>query len=157
MVKELIKDGIFVIHALQGYEYHEQRIIDLFKKNNLCFEFVTDGDPIHFKKEILKKYFTPDIETKLSKGVISCTLNHIYAYEKIVQRQIKYAVVFENDPFFLGDFVSNLKRISDEIENLEKGFIISLENTTLRFPSFWVTQKGRFLYPAKVGRMAQGC
>jgi len=37
---------------------------------------------------------------------------------------------------------------------LPKGFIISLENSTLKFPSYWKTKKGKFLYQAKSGRMA---
>lgn len=154
MVDELIKKGIYVIHALKGYEYHEKRLIQLFKKSKLEFEFVTAGDPVHFKKEVLDKYFVPNINTKLSKGVLSCTLNHILAYEKIVKNKNKCAVIFENDPFFLGSFIENLERMSGEIAKLEKGFIISLENSTLRFPSYWETKRGKFLYQAKVGRMA---
>ncbi len=154
MINELIKEGIFVVHALKGYEYHEKRVKELFKKNELHFEFVTDGDPSLFNKEVIEKYFVSDINSKLSKGVLSCTLNHIYAYERIVSKGIKYAIIFENDPFFLGNFIEKLKNYTDEIENLQKGFIISLENSTLRFPSYWTTKRGKYLYKAKSGRMA---
>ncbi len=154
MIDELIIEEAFVVHALKGYELHEKRIIELFEKNKLHFEFVTDGDPTFFNKEIIEKYFVKDIEKILSKGVLSCTLNHIYAYERIVSRNIKYAVVFENDPFFLGNFTEKIKRASKEIESLPKGNIISLENSTLKFPSYWATKRGKFLYRAKAGRMA---
>ncbi|NJK82587.1 MAG: hypothetical protein HC912_01020 [Saprospiraceae bacterium] len=43
-VENLQKEGIFVIHALQGYDYHAERIKSLFAKHQLNFEFVTDGE-----------------------------------------------------------------------------------------------------------------
>lgn len=147
-------DGIYVVHAKTGYELHENRIKELFKVNNLDFQFITDGDPSLFTKDIIGKYFTDNIELELSKGVLSCTLNHIFAYEKIVKNKDKYAIIFENDPFFLSDFNKNIKRLFNEIKALEKGFIISIENTTLRFPSFWTAKKDKCLYRAKIGRTA---
>lgn len=150
----MFTESIYVIHALRGYEYHQRRIEKLFKEQNLSFEFVTDGDPSLFSSDLLEKYFVADIQSKLSKGVLSCTLNHILAYKKMVERQQKYAIVFENDPYFLGNFTEDLKKIQPEIENLEKGFIISLENSTLRFPSYWQEKSEKHLYQAKTGRMA---
>ncbi|MCX7987543.1 MAG: glycosyltransferase family 25 protein [Bacteroidales bacterium] len=153
IIENILKEGVFVVHALTGYEKHEKRIIDLFKKLNINFEFVTDGDPTLFEG-ILSMYIDEDLKYNLNKGALSCTLNHILAYERIVAREIKYSLVFENDIFFIGDFKGNLKKIEQELVNLKPGFIISLENSTLRFPSFWQVKKGKFLYPAKAGRMA---
>jgi glycosyl transferase, family 25 len=153
MIKTLGIDGVYVIHATKGYELHEDRINKLFHEKKLEFEFVIDGYT-GLNKDIQDKYFSTDIDTKISKGVISCTLNHILAYEKIVKNKNRYALVFENDPFFLGNFHKKLERISGEIDKLEKGFIISLENTNLKFPSYWATKKGKFLYQAKTERGA---
>jgi glycosyl transferase family 25 len=147
-------EGIYIVHAKTGYELHENRINTLFPQIGLKYEFVTDGDPSSFSDEILNKYFTPDIKKNLSAGVLSCTLNHILAYERIVHLQNKYALVFENDPFFLGDFCEKIKQIAREADTLDAGFIISLENTTLRFPPFSQTKKGRHLYEASFGRAA---
>jgi glycosyl transferase, family 25 len=154
MIDDIKSKGIFIVHALKGYEFHEQRIIKLFAQNGLQHEFVTDGDPSFFTDSLLKKYFIDDIQTKLSKGVLSCTLNHIYAYERIVARNLAFAIVFENDPFFLGDFNCKLEKLKPELHQLPKGFIVSLENTTLTFPAYRETQKGQYLYPADAGRMA---
>ena len=55
MVSTLEIDGIYVIHALKGYELHEKRVTDLFREHNLNFEFVTDGDPKFFNEDILRK------------------------------------------------------------------------------------------------------
>ena len=154
MIEELMKDGIYVMHALTGYEYHERRVIELFEKHQLNFEFVTDGDPIHFTDELLANYFVADIKNILSQGSLSCTLNHIMTYEKIVQRKNKYAIIFEDDPFFIVDFKTGFNKMSKEIETLPKGFIISLENSSLRFPSYHQTKDGKYIYRATKGRMA---
>jgi len=154
MPERLLKEGVFIIHALKGYEFHEKRIKDYFRKNELSYEFVTDGDPLYIDEEKIKKYFSSNINNILSPGVLSCTLNHIYAYEKMKVKGLKYAIIFENDPFFLGDFKKMISRIFDEMEKLPPGFIISLENSTLRFPSYWQTKKGKYIYRAKSGRMA---
>jgi glycosyl transferase family 25 len=90
----------------------------------------------------------------MSDGSISCALNHILAYERMVKDNVPYALFFEDDPYFLGDFKKKLNKLDPEIKSLNPGFIISLENTTLTFPSFWTTKKGKYLYPAKVSRMA---
>lgn len=154
MIEKLLQQGVFVVHALKGYEYHEKRLIDLFDKNGISHEFVTDGDPIYFTNEILEKYFVPGIKSILSTGVLSCTLNHIYCLEKIVERNLDYALIFENDPFFLGNFVEELKKMVSEIENLTNGFMISLENSTLRLPSYWDIKKNKHLYQASTCRMS---
>jgi len=154
MLQDVGIEGIYIVHARVGYEIHEQRINDIFSKLNLDYEFVTDGDVSNFTPELLKKYFCNEIESALSKGVLSCTLNHIFCYEKIVQNKNKYALVFENDPFFLGDFVEKIKRVALEANSLEPGFIISLENSTFKFPALRKIKKGKYLYEASYGRMA---
>jgi len=154
MLKDIGIEGIYIVHAKKGYEIHEERINEIFGKLNLDYEFVTDGDISNFNKELLQKYFCDEIESKLSKGVLSCTLNHILSYEKMVKNHNKYALIFENDPFFLGDFLKNIKRVADEANDLEPGFIISLENTTLKFPDFRKVKKGKYLYEASFGRAA---
>lgn len=154
MLQEFGIEGIYIVHALQGYEVHEQRLNEIFGGLNLNYEFVTDGDISHFTPALLQKYFCPEIETKLSKGIISCTLNHIFSYEKMAENNNRYALIFENDPFFLGDFLQKIKRVAKEADTLEPGFLISLENTTLRFPDFRKVKKGKYLYEADYGRAA---
>ncbi len=154
MIDKLGKEGIYIIHALKGYEFHENRLIEFFKENELNFEFVTDGDPSHFSDELLYKYFTPDIKQHLSVGVNSCTLNHILAYKKMVENNIEIGLILENDPFFTKNFKEKLENMTGEINGLEKGFIVSLENTTLMFPSYWDTKRNKHLYQAKQGRAA---
>ncbi len=145
---------IYVIHAVNGYDFQEQHVKKLFSKYNLEFEFVVDGDPTVTDRSILEKHFTHDFIDKTSAGQMSCTLNHILAYKKFIASDKKYAIIFENDPFFLRNFLKKLNKVYQEIEQLEEGYIVSLENTTLRFPSFFQLKKNKTLYKAKVGRMA---
>jgi len=150
----MLANSVFVIHALRGYDYHEKRIRKLFGEMNISHEFITEGDPSNFTTELLGLYFAPNVRDYMSIGIISCTLNHFYAFERIVERKLPFGLVFENDPFFLGNFRQQLELISDEIESLRPGFILSLENSTLRFPSFWQSKKGKHIYKADSGRMA---
>lgn len=146
--------GVYVIHAKKGYEYHENRINQLFGELGLNHEFVTDGDVSNFTPSLLDKYFSPEIYDHISEGVLSCTLNHILSYEKMVRNQNKYALIFENDVVFLGDFMKDIISVAKECDSKEPGFIISLENTTLQFPSYRKIKKGKWLYEAPAGRCA---
>ena len=154
MIEQFGIEGIYIVHAKKGYEYHEDRINKLFAKYGLHFEYVTDGDPSCFDKNLLNKYFSEDIRQLLSGGVLSCTLNHILSYERMVKNNNRFALVFENDPFFLGDFVKQIEKIATEAATLEPGFLISLENTTLKFPARKKLKKGQLLYAATYGRCA---
>jgi glycosyl transferase family 25 len=153
MLKKFGIEGIYVIHAKKGYEKHEQHINELFNRYKLDFKFITEGEPDNFTNDLLEKYFT--VEYKNPKGQLSCTLNHFLAYEQVVANENKYALIFENDPYFLGDFVKKIEKIVNEVEiNSLDGFIISLENTSLRFPSYWLSKPDQLLYRAKSGRCA---
>jgi glycosyl transferase, family 25 len=154
MIEKFGIEGTYIIHAKKGYEYHAARIERLFKSMDLNFEFVTDGDPTCFSDALLDTYFCKGIEHILQRGTLSCTLNHILSYEKIVSRKNKYALVFENDPFFTGNFTKEIEQIIAEADKLPKGFIISLENTTLQFPRYKKIKKGTLLYEATIGRCA---
>lgn len=156
MVEKFGIEGIYIVHAKKGYELHEERINNLFGDLGLKHEFVTDGDPSCFTDELLGKYFVSNIHDILGKGILSCTLNHILSYEKMVQNGNKYALVFENDPFFIGDFVDKIEKIVKEADNLKPGFIISLENTTLEFPPRKTVRKDKLVYKADRGRCAGG-
>lgn len=154
MIEKFGIEGIYIVHAKKGYEFHEARINKLFTELGLQFEFVTDGDPSCFTPELLNKYFSKNIRDILSEGILSCTLNHILSYEKLVKNNNRYALVFENDPFFIGNFISKIEKVAKEAATLQPGFLISLENTQLEFPSIKKIKKDKVLYPADHGRCA---
>lgn len=153
--KDIGIDGVYVVHGIQGYDEREKMLLHLLRDQyKIDFAFVTEStDPI-INEEWIKQYFVEDIKEVLSKGSLYCTLVHILVYERILAKNEKYAIVFENDVCFLGDFTSKVKPIINEANSLEEGFLISLENSTLRFPSWRKTKKGKFLYEASFGRCA---
>jgi len=148
-------DAIYVVHGLKGYDVQEKHVnYWLGEKYKLPFEFITDGDASLWTDEQLTYYFENNIREKLTKGALSCTLNHFLCYERMVKNKDKYALIFEDDPFFLGNFVEKFNRMVPEIATLAPCFMVSLENTTLKFPSFRQTKKGKYLYDAFEGRCA---
>lgn len=150
-------DHIYIVHALKGYEKHKSRLQEILPSTKIDFSFVTEGDPSIWKVKTIEKYFTKDIQNTLSKGVLSCTLNHILAYENMNKAGFEFAIFFENDPFFLNGvegFRPKVEALLHEAKLLNPGFIISLENTTLRFPNNSEIVKDKFLYKKQQGRAA---
>ena len=148
--KELGIDHIYVVHAPVGYEKHEKHLFkELKQKYGFDYEFL-DGD----SDEKIIEYFVPNIENMMTKGNIMCTLNHIRFYEKMIQNEDKYALIFEDDPYFIGNFIEKIKPVINEAKNLDESFFISLENSTLKFPSCKVLKKGKYLYENNYGRCA---
>lgn len=153
--KELGIDGIYVVHGVRGYEAREEMLNKLLKEDHsLDFEFVTEFADETINEELIKQYFVSNVRDLMKRGAIYCTLVHILILEKVVQRNEKYTIIFENDICFLGNFREKIKPIVEEAKTLKEGFIISLENSTLEFPSWRKTKKGKYLYPAKAGRCA---
>jgi len=150
-------DKIYIVHGITGYEDREKRIIDLLgNQYNLNYELVTESFKPEENETLIKKYFTPEIKKVLSKGALYCTLVHFLIYERFIKSNKKYAIIFENDVCFLGSFKDKIPLIIQEADQLNEGFIISLENSTLRFPSWRKTKRGQYLYEANQGRCAGG-
>ncbi len=153
--KQIGIDGIYVVHGIKGYDEREKLLIKLLRDQyNMDFNFITESTDAYINEKWIKKYFIQDIKEILSSGALFCTLVHILCYQKIVAKNNKYAIIFENDVCFLGDFTHKIKPVIKESDTLVKGFIISLENSTLRFPSWKKIKKGKLLYEASAGRCA---
>ena len=147
-------DGIYVVHGITGYESKEVMLENVLKKQyGLTYELVTESHDTSENKNLIKKYFNQEARDTLPKGALYCTLVHILIYEKILQNNDRFALVFENDVCFIGtDFLEKIKLVVEEAKQLEEGFIISIENTTLEFPSWRIVKKGKYLYEALTGR-----
>ena len=127
----------------------------LHKQFGLPYELVTESRDTLENEALIRKYFKADILKVLNKGALYCTLVHILIYEKIIQNNNQFALIFENDVCFIGkDFIEKIALVVNEAKQLEEGFIISIENTTLEFPSWKIVKKGKYLYEALSGRCA---
>jgi len=148
-------DNIYVVHGIRGYEHREQLLQSLLKeKNGLEYELVTESEDDSVNQELVNKYFSNEAKQCLSKGQLMCSLVHILIYEKIVENKDQFAIIFENDVLFINEFQTGIKRVINEARQLSKGWLVSLENSTLKFPSIWETRKNKYLYAAPNGRCA---
>ena len=145
-------DNIYVVHGITGYEAREKILRTLFDDHRLGYEFVTESHNASENESLIKQYFSPDIKSVLKKGPLMCTLVHFTIYQRFINSDNKYAIIFENDVCFLDSFNEQIQLIIAEADQLPEGFIISLENSTLRFPSWRKTKKGKYLYEAETGR-----
>ena len=147
--------SIYIVHGISGYEDREKWLRKLLHdKNNLEYELITESANAQQNEAWISQYFIENIRESLGKGALFCTLVHILCYETFLKSKSKYAIIFENDLCLFSNFKSKLEKIFHEADLLEPGFAISLENSTLRFPSIWKTQKGKYLYEADSGRCA---
>jgi len=148
--------GIYIVHGIKGYEDREVQLKNIFTNQlHLPVEFVTEYHNDFENKKLINQYFDEGVASYLSKGAIYCTLVHILIYEKIVAEKHAMALVFENDVCFIGDnFIEKIQKVAKEATTLTPGFMISLENATLEFPSIYQLKKNKYLYPASKGRCA---
>lgn len=148
--------GIYIVHGITGYEARETYLNDLLRTQyGLDYELVTESEDPAENDALIAQYFREDIRDILPKGAMFCTLVHILIYEKILRNNNKFAIIFENDVCFIGsDFIEKIGRVAREAEQLEEGFIISLENSTLLFPPWKELKKNKYLYAAAKGRCA---
>jgi GR25 family glycosyltransferase involved in LPS biosynthesis len=148
--KELGIDHVYIVHAPNGYEKHEERLYDILAgRYGFHFEFL-DKDA----EELIPCYFVENIRRIMNRGAIMCSLNHIIFYEMMVRRKDRIALILEDDPYFSKHFMRDLQKIVAEARTLKPGFMISLENSTLKFPQRNLIQKDKYLYAASSGRCA---
>jgi len=142
----------YIIHVSDDYERERHMNSQLVGKN-LDVTYIIDGDKKDLSNEILSTYFAGN--RKNVSNSTSCVYKHILAYEKIVIDKAEVALVLEDDIIFYKNFSHILEKITAEIkrENLE-GFIISLEDSLLRYINKSERVKNKFIYPKEKGRFA---
>lgn len=107
---------IYIVN-LKKDKKRKKNILNELKKQNLKnYKFISavNGNKLK-KKEInslisKEKNFINPINTNMSKSEIGCSLSHIKIYKEIVKSDIDYALILEDDAFFLNKFTKNLKK-----------------------------------------------
>jgi len=148
-----------VIHVSQGYEEREKHIRNMLSKAHIPFEFILSGDIKDITPEIDRKWFKAS--TSMTPAQKSCTLKHIHACEKIVDRNLPGALILEDDICLSRNFPEIYNRSMTELQQYRSGhganpLIVNYEDTRLRFVERSKREKGRVLYPADRDRMT-GC
>lgn len=144
--------NVFVIHVRGAIE-REENIRHELKKHNLSFEFILDGNKEDITTGILNQYFSGQMHEKSART--SCAIKHIFAYQKIIDKKIPYALIFEDDIELKKNFRDVIQKIQKEYQarNLSN-FIISLENSGHNYVKKQELVKGQILYKKKHGRCA---
>ena len=89
--------------------------------------------------------------------ILSCTLKHFLAYEKILAENLTGALILEDDAILSKNFDGIFPRTIMEYEStcLSENIIISYEDTRLRFVPRSQRTKGKYLYLGDRDRMAR--
>lgn len=142
----------YIIHV-KGNTAREQFILSEVNKKGLVYEFILEGNKEEITDEIRSKYFGTDFQVHFS--AVSCALKHIKAYERMVAKNLPYALILEDDIMLNDDFNPILLKIIDEIKSRNlSNLLISLEDSLLQYVERSQLIKNQILYKKKYGRMA---
>jgi len=86
--------GVFVSHPKSGLEDREAHITSQFAQFGIPFEFVGAYLKEEITPEVRKRF---NIGPDLRAGKASNAINHLIAYRKIVEAQLRCGLVFEDD------------------------------------------------------------
>ena len=147
---------ITLIINVSTNEYRRNHMLNLISKN-ICLKdycFIHDGDLEMISQDILAKYFGGEL--KSLTPAVSCAYKHILAYYELLKlSQSKYSLILEDDIYLKDDFCNNLKNILKEIEQRKlENFLISLEESNLKYVKGSEREKNVLLYKKSKGRMA---
>lgn len=146
---------IFIINVSSN-EFRRKHMLNLISQHSCINDhlFILDGDLETITKDTLVKYFGGELNT-LSPAV-SCAYKHILAYTKLINlKESEYALILEDDIFLYNNFCANMDKIIDEIEQRKLGnFIISLEESNLKYVNGSEREKDKLIYKKLNGRMA---
>lgn len=116
-------------------------------------EFIHDGDLKDLSENVLESYFKGDM--KQVKPATSCAFKHILAYQKLINSADNLALILEDDVILASNFCHKLNEYILEInKNSISNFLISLEDSNLKYVKNSELKSGKFLYKNKHGRMA---
>jgi len=142
----------FVIHVSDDF-LREKHVKSQLAKTNLAPSFMLKGDKLDLSENVLSKYFAKDMKDVSS--TTSCAYKHILSYEDIVKNQSQYALIIEDDIIFYNKFNRSINLIIDEIKKKEiSNYIISIEDSLLKYIDGSKRVTDQLLYPRQEGRMA---
>ena len=149
---------VLIIHS-RKYSERKAHMDSMMASHPYQYEYILEGDAEQLTKDVINKYFT-DVE--IEKGVrmtapniLSCTLKHLYAYEKILENDLQGALILEDDAILFNRFDEIFAKSIQEYEKnyYNENVIISYEDTRLRFVPRSKRIKGVYLYSGDRDRM----
>lgn len=114
--------NIVVVSLTNQYE-RRQHIDTLFKEYEIDFEYFNAIDRLRVA-ETLKKYELYISSEKLSTGEVACYLSHYCLWQQVIESDMSYLMIFEDDIYFSEDAKTLLKELNWLPNNFD---IIKLE------------------------------
>jgi formyltetrahydrofolate-dependent phosphoribosylglycinamide formyltransferase len=157
-IRKVIKSGEikgYVIHV-KGDAGREKHIRKQIGSVGIFFDFILDGNQEDLTEEINEKTFGGNMRNILASGrkddyfnlgTASCTYKHFLAYRDAVKNNIPYGLVFENDIVLDKKFNGIIFQALEEAKSRNlKNFMLSLEDSMLRYVARSKRVKGRLIY-----------
>lgn len=126
--------------SLKKSSIRRESMSNQLNKNNIDFEFLdaTNKDDIDnmWIDENLNDYFKAEHQkfkhSFISKGALGCSDSHRRIWRKFIESNDEVAIILEDDCYFPPNSFNTIKKVSQDIENLEYDFI-NLYYTSLEY------------------------
>ena len=144
-------DAIFVIHVT-SFKDRAVLIESQMAERGLPFEYILDYDIPDMPEYLQNKLFKQDID--LSPAQRSCAMKHWQAHRLISDRQLKRALVLEDDVILSKNFMQALDGLMKEEVLLIEPHVTFLGCGGHYYVPHEEIQSGRWIYPRNQGKFA---
>lgn len=143
--------AVYVIHARKFTDRAAHMKSELGKRG-IPFEFIEPFDADTLTDEMKARHFVP--ESKVPLGHMSCVLKHFEALRRIAEKNLRCALVFEDDVVLDENFNEVLAQILAEAKNFTPPYTLQVGCASNMYVPGKMLQPGKFLYPAAEVRAA---
>lgn len=140
----------YVIHVSTAVE-RRAAIENELEGKNFDTTFILDGDIHTLDESRINIFFAGKM--RQAQPSTSCSFKHILAYQKIVEEKHQLAHILEDDIRFYSNS-HLLNNIASEIKHRDlSSFMVSLEDSRLKYIPRSKRKEGLYLYTEQSGRM----
>ena len=114
--QQLNQNNVFVIN-LERRKDRLKHVNNQLQKYNIKYTRFNafDGKRLHQYKNEIDLYINKSSNIMKNNGQIGCSLSHLKLWEKVVEKKMKHALIFEDDVIILDNFNERLKNIIKEL------------------------------------------
>lgn len=140
-----------IIHVSTNVQRGKHILKEIEKIGNR-FIFINDGDVKDLTPAILDQYFTGELMHRCSAAT-SCAYKHLLVYNRLIASNEDIVLILEDDIQLYRNFGEKLNAAVQELETRKLyNYIVSLEDSSLRYVPSSQRRKGQLLYPMSYQR-----
>ena len=168
-------DHVYVVHceSFTDRRKHMMKFVEELSLSSDYYTFMVNTHKDTLSDELIETYYTLDQETRskelqvigedkfltqgISKGALSCGINHLLIWKDIIEKKYtKHVMILEDDATMGDNFVSSILEVCAELKNHD---IVSLENgSNLKIQRYGITTcNDQWIYKTPDGRMRCTC